>query len=76
MRVKLTSDFTGEGQVFKPHVKVSVLTERYLPSNECPSGILVVTIPVLSMERNRYPTFHKNGYVIFLRNAVSEEFFI
>ena len=72
MCVKLTFTFTGEGQVFNPYVTVSGLTERKLPSNECPSGILVLTIPGLSMERNSYPTCHNHGYVVFLRNTVSE----
>ena len=74
MRVKLTFTFTVVGQVFYPYVKLSGLTERYLPPNEFPYVILVVPIPGLSMERNRYPTCQKNGYVVFLRNTVSEEY--
>ena len=73
MRVKITFTFTGEGQVFNTYVTVSGLTERELPSNECPSGIIVVPVPVISMERNRDPTFYNNGYVVFLINTVSEE---
>ena len=71
--VKLTFTFTGAGQVFNLYVKVSGFTERELPSNECPSGILVVPIQGISLERKRYPTCQKNGYVVFLRNTVSEE---
>ena len=42
MRVKLNFTFTGAGRVFNFYVIVSGLTERELPSNECPSGIIVV----------------------------------
>ena len=73
MRVELTFAFTAEGQVFNPYVTVSGLTKIELPSNKRPSGIVVVTIPGLSMEGNRYPTFQKNGYIVFMRNTVSEE---
>ena len=73
MRVKLTFTFTGAVNMCNPCVKVSVLTEREIPSNECPSEILVVPIPGLSMEMNRDPTFKKHGYVVFLRNNVSDE---
>ena len=38
------------------------------------SGIIVVPITGIFMERNRDPTFQKNGYVVFLRNTVSEEY--
>ena len=75
MHFKLAFTFTGEVQVFNPYVEVSGFTERELPSNERPSGILVVPIPAISMERNRDPTSKKNGYVVFLRNNVSDEYF-
>ena len=74
MRVKITFIFTGEGQVFNPYVSVSGLTERYIPSNECPSGITVIPIPGIFMESNRDPTFKNNGCVVFLINNVPEEF--
>ena len=73
MRVKITLTFTGEGQVFNQYVTVSGLTESNIPSNECLSGIIVVPIQVISMERNRDPNCQKNGYVVFLINTVSEE---
>ena len=57
MRDKITFIFTGEVQLFNTYVTISGFTERELPSNECPSGILVVPIPGISMERNRDPTF-------------------
>ena len=44
-----------------------------VPSNWCPSGIRVVPIPVISIERNRDPTCKKNRYVVLTRNTVSEE---
>ena len=72
---KCTFTFTGEGQVFNTYVTVSGFIEREMPSNECPSGIIVVTILGISVERNRDPTFQKNGYVVFLRNTVPEESF-
>ena len=59
--------------MFNPYVTVSGLIEKELPSNECPYEVIFVPIPGLSMERNRYPTFQKNGYVVFMRNTVSEE---
>ena len=71
MRVKLTFTFTGAGQVFNPYVTLSGFTERDLLSNGCPSVIIVVPIPGISMERNRDSTFQKNGYVVFMRNTVS-----
>ena len=74
MRVNITFTFTGEGQVFNPYVTVSGLTERELPSNECPYGILFVPIPGISMESNRGPTCQKNEYVVFLIDTVSEEY--
>ena len=70
MRVKITFTFTGEGQVFNPYVTVSGLTERELPSNECPSGIIVVPVPVISMESNKDLHWQNNGYVVFMRNTV------
>ena len=73
MRVKLTFTFTGEVQVFNTYITVSGLTDRGLPSNECPYGILVVPIPDISVERNRYPTCQNNGYVVFIINTVSGE---
>ena len=73
MRVKITFTFTGEGQVFNPYVTMSGLEKKELPSNECPSGILVVSISGISMERNRDPTCQKNGYVVFMKKDVSEE---
>ena len=72
MCVKINVTFTGKGQVFNPYVTVSGFIKRELPSDEFPSGILDVPIPVISMERNRYTTCQKNGYVAFLRNTVSE----
>ena len=75
MRVKLTFTFTDAVQVFNPYVTVSGLTERGLPSNECPSGILVVSVPGLSMEWKRGKTCQNNGYVVFMRNTVSGESF-
>ena len=73
MRVKITFTFTGEGQVFNPYVTLSIFTERDLPSNEFPSVIIVVPIPGISMERNRDPTYQKNGYVVLMKNTVPEE---
>ena len=73
MRVKSTSTFTGEGQVFNQYGTVSWLIERELPSNEFPYVIHFVPIPGLPTERNRDSTFQKNVYVLFLRNTVSEE---
>ena len=73
MRVKITFNFTGEGQVFNTYLTVSGLTERDLTSNECSSGIMVVSIPGISMERSRDPTCQNNGYVVFMRNTVSED---
>ena len=64
MRVKITFTFTGEGKVFNPYVTVPDLLL---------SRILVVTIPGISMKRNRDPTCPNNGYVVFLINTVSEE---
>ena len=61
--------------MFNTYFIVSGLKERKLTSNEFPSGILVVPIPGISMERNRDPTFQKNGYVIFMSNTVTEESF-
>ena len=52
---------------------VSGFIEREIISNECPSIILVFPIQGISMERNRDTTFQKNGYVVFLRNTVSED---
>ena len=75
IRVKITFTFTGEEQVLNPYATVSVLRKIELPSNEFTSGIIVVTIPGIFMERNRDPNFHKNGYVVFMRNTVSEESF-
>ena len=56
-----------------PYGTVSGFTEIELLSDECPSIILVFPIPSLSMESNRDPTFQNNGYVVFLRNTVSED---
>ena len=65
MRVKLTFTFNAEVKVFNQYVTASGLTERELPSNEYPSGIIGVPIPGLSIEKYRDPTFQNNGYVIF-----------
>ena len=73
MHVKINFTFTVEGQVFNLYVIVSGSTWRELPSNECPSGIIVAPIQLISMERNRDPTFQKNGYVVFMRNTVPED---
>ena len=72
MGFKSAFTFTGEGKVFNLYVIVSGLTEIELPSNECTSGIIVVTIPGISMENSRDTTCQKNGYVVFMRNTVSE----
>ena len=61
--------------MFNHYVTVSGFIEIELPSNECPSVIIVVSIPGISMERSRDTTCQKNGYVVFLRNTVSEESF-
>ena len=55
--VKLTLTFTGAGQGFNLYVTISGLISIELPSDEFTYGIFVVTIPVLSMESNRDPTF-------------------
>ena len=60
--------------MFKTYVTVSNLTQIELPPNEYTSGIIVVPIPGISMERSRDPTCQNNGCFVFLINNVLEEF--
>eukprot|EP00957_Ditylum_brightwellii_P201901 15327730-Ditylum_brightwellii.AAC.1 len=73
MRVKLTFCFTGAGQTLAPYVTVSGLTERELLCSVCPSGIHVIKIPGLAMERARDPECQKIGYAMLLCKGVSLE---
>jgi hypothetical protein len=73
MRVKLTFTFFGNGYMCPIYVSVSGLSERKFPRNTCPSRIKIVKIPGLCIERNRDVTCNKPGYVVLLRNDVSEE---
>ena len=74
MCVNITFTFTGDVKVFNPCVTVSGVIERELPSNECPSGIIFVPVPGIFMEINRDPTCQNNGYVLFMKNTVSEDY--
>ena len=73
MRVKLTFTFLGNGLMMPIYVTAAGFTERDIPRSSCPSGILVIPIPGLCMERNRDRLNQKKGYLVLLRSDVALE---
>ena len=67
-RVKPTYTLTAGGQIAPIFITVYV-SEKEMPAEKCPSGVLFVTIPGLAVGSDIDPNNSLPGYIVFLRKT-------
>lgn len=68
-RVKHTFTFSAAGQLAPFYTTISGLSEKELPVETCPSGMLVMEVPGLAVGSDVDPSNNLPGYVVFLRKT-------
>jgi hypothetical protein len=72
-RIKLTFTFNAAGQMAPLFISVTGLSEAELPSETCPSGMLVMKVKGLAIGANVNVDCESVGYVVFLRKCDTNE---
>jgi hypothetical protein len=72
-RIKLTFTFNAAGQMAPLFISVTGLSEKELPSETCPSGMLVMKVKGLAIGANVNVDCESVGYVVFLRKSDTNE---
>ena len=67
MRVRLTFTMTGTGSLAPPFITVTGLSEKELPVETCPSGVMHIEIPGLCVGAGQDLRHEAIGYVAFIR---------
>ena len=73
LRVRLTHTMCGLGIMAPLYVTIYGLSERELPHQDYPSGVLVLEIPGLCYASNLDARSSEKGYVVFTRASINLE---
>ena len=67
MRVRLTFTMPGTGSLAPPFITVTGLSEKELPVETCPSGVMHIEVPGLCVGAGQDLRHEAIGYVAFIR---------